>query len=211
VAAALRVGLTGGIGSGKSTVARLLADRGAVVIDADEIARRVTAPGTPGHDAVVGEFGPSVTDAQGGLDRAALARLVFADPAARSRLEAIVHPLVRAERERAVAAAPSGAVVVEDVPLLAEAGLAGEYDVVVVVEAPAGVRVDRLVARGMDAEDARARVAAQASDAVRRAVADVVIDNAGDAAMLAEQVDRLWAKLRGRAAVDNSARPDSPA
>ena len=189
----LRIGLTGGIGSGKSTVAALLAARGAVVVDADRIAREVVEPGTPGLAAVVGAFGPGVLTADGALDRAALASIVFADPEARARLDGIVHPLVRARAQEVVARAPEGAVVVQDVPLLVETGQAGQYDLVLVVEADLETRVARLVLRGLSEEDARARIAAQATDEQRRAVADVVLDNSGAPDALAAQVERLWA------------------
>ena len=190
----LRIGLTGGIGSGKSTVAALLADHGARVVDADRIAREVVEPGTPGLAAVVAEFGDGVLAADGSLDRAALAGIVFADPAARARLDAVVHPLVRARAAEAVAAAPPDAVVVQDVPLLVETGQAGSYDLVLVVETDPEVRVRRLVERGLSADDARARIASQATDEQRRAVADVVLRNDGDRAGLAAQVDRFWAE-----------------
>ena len=190
----LRIGLTGGIGSGKSTVAALLADRGAVVVDADRIAREVLEPGTPGLAAVAEEFGDGVLTADGALDRPALAAIVFADPGARARLDGIVHPLVRATAAERVAAAPADAVVVQDVPLLVETGQAGSYDLVLVVEADEETRVDRLVGRGLTAEDARARMASQATDEQRRAVADVVLRNDGDRAALAAQVDRFWAE-----------------
>ena len=189
----LRIGLTGGIGSGKSTVAALLAARGAVVVDADRIAREVVEPGTPGLAAVVGAFGPGVLTADGALDRAALASIVFADPEARARLDGIVHPLVRARAQEVVARAPEGAVVVQDVPLLVETGQAGQYDLVLVVEADLETRVARLALRGLTEEDARARIAAQATDEQRRAVADVVLDNSGAPDALAAQVERLWA------------------
>ncbi|MGH8991259.1 MAG: dephospho-CoA kinase [Acidimicrobiia bacterium] len=195
----LLVGLTGGIGSGKSTVARALAGRGAVVIDADVLAREVVEPGTAGFRAVVDRFGPAVVDHDGRLDRPALARLVFEDPAARVDLNGIVHPLVAAETARRTAAAPPGSVVVLDVPLLVEAAKSG-YDLVVVVEAPEALRLVRLVARGMDPVDARRRMAAQVSDAERRAVADVVLDNAGTPADLARQVGELWGELERRKA-----------
>jgi dephospho-CoA kinase len=186
--------LTGGIGSGKSTVAALLAERGARVVDADRIAREVVAPGTPGLAAVVAEFGPEVVGPDGSLDRPALAAVVFADPAARARLDGIVHPLVRARAAEAVAAAPADAVVVQDVPLLVETGQAGSYDLVLVVETDQEVRVRRLVERGLSADDARARIASQATDEQRRAVADVVLRNDGDRDSLAAQVDRFWAE-----------------
>jgi dephospho-CoA kinase len=190
----LRVGLSGGIGSGKSTVARGLARRGAVVIDADAIAREVVEPGRPGLAAVVARFGPEVLDADGRLDRPRLAGLVFDDAGARADLNAIVHPLVAAESARRMAAAPSGAVVVLDVPLLVEAARSG-YDVVVIVEAPEPVRLERLVGRGMAQDDARRRMAAQATDAERRKVADIVLDNSGSEADLEAQIDSLWAQL----------------
>ncbi len=190
----LRIGLTGGIGSGKSTVAALLAARGALVVDADRIAREVVEPGTPGLAAVVEAFGPEVLTADGALDRAALASVVFSDPQARARLDAIVHPLVRARAREAVAQAPPDAVVVQDVPLLVETGQAGQYDLVLVVEADLETRVARLVRRGLGEDDARARIAAQATDEQRRAVADVVLDNSGAPEALAGQVDRFWAE-----------------
>jgi dephospho-CoA kinase len=188
----LRIGLTGGIGSGKSTVAALLAERGALVVDADRIARQVVEPGTPGLAAVVAEFGEEVLAPDGSLDRPALASVVFADPAARARLDAVVHPLVRARSAEVVATAPADAVVVNDVPLLVETGQAGSYDLVLVVEADPATRVQRLVARGLTADDARARIASQATDEQRRAVADVVLRNDGDRAELAAQVERFW-------------------
>jgi dephospho-CoA kinase len=188
----LRIGLTGGIGSGKSTVAALLAQHGARVVDADRIAREVVEPGTPGLAAVVAEFGDGVLTLEGALDRPALAGLVFGDPAARARLDAVVHPLVRARAAELVAAAPGDAVVVQDVPLLVETGQAGSFDLVLVVEADVDTRVARLVERGLAAEDARARIASQATDEQRRAVADVVLRNDGDRADLAAQVERFW-------------------
>lgn len=197
----LRVGLTGGIGSGKSEVARRLAAYGAVVIDADRIAREVVAPGTPGLAAVVAAFGADVLAADGSLDRERLGAVVFADEAARERLNAIVHPLVRAETERRFAVAPADAVVVNDVPLLVEAGLAPAYDVVVVIEAPIDVRLARITGqRSMTEADARARMASQATDAQRRAVADHVLRNDRSLESLGHRVDRLWAALRSTAA-----------
>ena len=188
----LRIGLTGGIGSGKSTVSRLLAGRGAVIVDADVIAREVVEPGTPGLAAVVDAFGTAVLAPDGSLDRPALAGVVFADPEARRRLDEIVHPLVRARATELAAAAPPDAVLVHDVPLLVETGQAGTYDLVLVVEADPATRVARLVERGLTAEDARARMGAQATDDQRRAVADVVIDNSGALDELENQVDRFW-------------------
>ena len=190
----LRIGLTGGIGSGKSTVSRLLGEHGAVVVDADVIAREVVAPGTQGLAAIVEAFGPTVLAADGSLDRPGLAAVVFADPEARRRLDGIVHPLVRARAGELEAAAPADAVVVHDVPLLAETGQGSSYDLVVVVEADPAVRVARLVQRGLTADDARARIAVQATDEQRRAIADVVLDNSGTPEQLAEQVDRFWAE-----------------
>ena len=145
----LRIGLTGGIGSGTSTVSRLLADHGAVIIDADVIAREVVEPGTPGLAAVVAAFGREVLTADGSLDRPALAKVVFGDPEARARLDGIVHPLVRARAAEVAAGAPPGAVVVHDVPLLVESGQAAAYDLVVVVEAAREIRIARLVQRGL--------------------------------------------------------------
>lgn len=196
----LKVGLTGGIGSGKSSVSRLLAAHGAVVVDADAIAREVVAPGTPGLAAVVAEFGPEVLLPDGALDREGLGRLVFGDSARLAALNAIVHPLVgarMAELERAAGAA-GAAVVVHDVPLLAENGLAGLYDVVVVVDCPVDSQLARLVGqRGMDDADARARIAAQATREQRRAVADHVLSNDGTLQDLERAVDDLWERLVG--------------
>jgi dephospho-CoA kinase len=189
----ITVGLTGGIGSGKSTVAGLLAGRGAVVIDSDAVAREVAAPGTEGLARVAAEFGPQVVGPDGALDRARLAAVVFTDAAARARLNRILHPLIAARTRELVAAAPPGAVVVHDVPLLVENRLASAYDLVLVVEAPESVRIQRLRdAREMTEADARARMSVQASDAQRRAVADVVIENAGDQKELAAAVERVW-------------------
>lgn len=194
-----RIGLTGGIAAGKSVAARRFAELGAVVVDSDVLAREALAPGSAGLDAVVEEFGADVLDARGALDRAALGRRVFADDGARRRLEAIVHPVVRrlsAEREAAAAATDPAAVVVHDIPLLVETGQADTFHVVVVVHAPALLRVERLVRlRGMDREDAEARVAAQADDETRLAAADVVLDGTGSEADLRTQVDDLWARL----------------
>jgi dephospho-CoA kinase len=197
----LKVGLTGGIGSGKSEVARRLASYGAVLVDADVLAREVVAPGTPGLDAVVEEFGPEVLREDGTLDRPRLGALVFADEDARARLNAIVHPRVGTRAAELIADAPPGAVVVHDVPLLVENGLEDAYDVVVVVDADEDSQVARLVRdRGMSEDDARARLAAQASRERRRAVADVVVDNSGSWDGLEAQVRALWASLSERAA-----------
>ncbi|MER7544228.1 dephospho-CoA kinase [Spirillospora sp. NPDC127506] len=203
----LKVGLTGGIGSGKSEVSALLGERGAVVIDADEIAREVVEPGTPGHAAVVAEFGADVLLPSGALDREKLGRIVFADPDRLAALNAIVHPLVGERMQELMDAAPSGAVVVYDVPLLAENGLAPMYDEVVVVDAPEETQLERLTSRrGMSEEDARARMANQASREERLAVATHVIDNSGTLDDLKAQVDDLWEALTRRAASQD---PDS--
>ncbi|PWD49638.1 dephospho-CoA kinase [Serinibacter arcticus] len=178
--------------SGKSTVARALADLGAVVVDADALAREVLEPGTPGLAAVVARFGTGVLRDDGALDRAALATVVFADPGARRDLEEIVHPAVGRRFEEVVATTPPGAVLVHDVPLLVENGLAARYDVVVVVDAPAHVRLARAVARGLASDQVEARMAAQASDAERRAVADVVIDTGGTIAQTLDAVAQVW-------------------
>ncbi|NNJ05251.1 dephospho-CoA kinase [Streptomyces sp. PKU-MA01144] len=196
----LKVGLTGGIGAGKSEVSRLLASYGAVLIDADEIAREVVEPGTPGLAAVVEAFGPDVLTPQGTLDRPRLGAIVFSDAERLARLNAIVHPLVGARSAELEAAAGPDAVVVHDVPLLAENGLAPLYDLVVVVDASPGTRLDRLVRlRGMTESEARARMAAQAEPEQRRAVADLIIDNDGPLEALEPQVREVWAELRKRA------------
>ncbi|GGQ51379.1 dephospho-CoA kinase [Couchioplanes azureus] len=194
----LKVGLTGGIGAGKSAVAQRLQELGAVILDADKIARDVVAAGTDGHAAVVAAFGSEVVGADGELDRPALGARVFGDESARRRLESIIHPRVRARTAELAAAAPADAIVVNDVPLLVETGLAPTFHLVIVVDAAAEVRIARLVgARGMTAEHAAARIAAQADDADRRAAADVVIDNNGGLDELTAQVDELWrARLR---------------
>jgi dephospho-CoA kinase len=198
---ALTVGLTGGIGSGKSAVLDELVALGAVGIDADMVARDVVQPATPGFDAVVAAFGAGVVASDGGLDRRRLATIVFADAGERARLESITHPLVRAETQARIAAAAPDAIVVNAVPLLVETGLAGDYDVVVVVRAPLAARLDRLLAaRGMSDGDARARIAVQASDEERAALAWWVIDNSGTLADLKADVARLWAALLARRA-----------
>ncbi|MFF3843819.1 dephospho-CoA kinase [Streptomyces sp. NPDC002328] len=196
----LKVGLTGGIGAGKSEVSRLLVECGAVLIDADRIAREVVAPGTPGLAAVVEAFGDGVLAADGSLDRPRLGSIVFADPDKLAALNAIVHPLVGARSGELETAAPEDAVVVHDVPLLTENGLASLYDVVVVVDAAPGTQLDRLVRlRGMTEEDARARMAAQATREQRREIADVVIDNDVPLADLEQRVKDVWAELERRA------------
>jgi dephospho-CoA kinase len=196
---ALTVGLTGGIGSGKSAVLDELVGLGAVGIDADVVARDVVQPGTPGFDSVVAAFGQGVVAADGGLDRRRLAATVFADAGERARLEAITHPLIRAETRRRIAAAPADAIVVNAVPLLVESGIAAQFDVVVAVQAPVAVRLDRVLeSRGMSDGDARARIAVQASDEERAAIAWWVIDNDGTLAELRAKVGRLWAALLAR-------------
>jgi dephospho-CoA kinase len=187
------VGLTGGIGAGKSAVAERLAAHGAIVIDADRLAREVVAPGTDGLAEIVRAFGPEILSQDGSLDRPALARRVFHDDAARRALENIIHPRVRARTAELVAAAPPDAVVVNDVPLLVEAQLQHAYEVVIVVLADERTRIDRLIRdRGMTREEAAARIAAQATDEQRRAVADVVIVNDGSPEDLHRRVDEVW-------------------
>jgi dephospho-CoA kinase len=193
------VGLTGGIGSGKSTVAALLVARGAIVIDADAIAREVVEPGTPALAALVERFGADILRSDGSLDRAALAAKAFVDDESRAALEAITHPAIGEEFLRRVADAPKGSVVVHDVPLLVESKRGFDYGAVIVVEAPREVRLRRLEARGIARADAEARMAAQASDEQRRAVATWVLDNAGDLAALERQVDDLWPQLTAKA------------
>jgi dephospho-CoA kinase len=189
----LRIGLTGGIGAGKSATSSRLACHGALIVDADRLAREVVAPGTDGYAEVVAAFGPTVVGADGGLDRSALAALVFTDEAARQRLEGIIHPRVRARTAELTRAAPPGAVVVNDVPLLVESGLAPTYHLVVVVEAAEDARVGRLVrGRGMTERQARDRIRAQADDARRRAAADVLLHNDSSLDELHGAVDRLW-------------------
>ncbi|OAB87357.1 dephospho-CoA kinase [Janibacter melonis] len=191
----LHVGLTGGIGSGKSSVARRLAELGAVVVDADQVARDVVAKGEPALAAVVERFGPQVLRPDGELDRPALGRVVFADPEALRALEGITHPAVweRTARLREEAAGAGAAVLVHDMPLLVEKRMSPEYHLVVVVDTPVETRVRRLVEhRGMPEEDARARMRSQADDEARRAAADVVLDNDGTPQELLERVDRLW-------------------
>ena len=194
----ITVGLTGGIGSGKSEVARRLAALGALVIDADALAREAVAPGSDGLAQVVAHFGAEVLAPDGSLDRPALGRVVFADPEKLAALNAIVHPYVGRRSAQLMAAAPEDGVVVYDVPLLVENHLEGAYDVVVVVDASEATQLARLTGtRGMSEADARARMAAQATREQRRAVADVVIDNDGDLAALDAQVGRLWERCQG--------------
>lgn len=197
----LRLGLTGGIGAGKSEVSRMLSSYGAVLIDSDRIAREVVEPGTPGLAAVVAEFGSGLLTPDGALDRPKLGGIVFGDPERLRALNAIVHPLVRARSAELEAAAGPDAIVVHDVPLLTENGLAPLYDMVMVVDAAPGTQLDRLVRlRGMTEDEARARMAAQATREERLAVADVVIDNDGPLEALEPQVRKVWADLVERAA-----------
>ncbi|MFE0731870.1 dephospho-CoA kinase [Streptomyces antibioticus] len=196
----LKVGLTGGIGAGKSEVSRLLVACGAVLIDADRIAREVVAPGTPGLAAVVEAFGAEVLAEDGSLDRPRLGSIVFADPEKLAVLNGIVHPLVGARSRELEDAAPEDAVVVHDVPLLTENGLAPFYDVVIVVDADPRTQLDRLVRlRGMTEDDARARMAAQATREERRKIADIVIDNDVPLPDLQARVREVWADLARRA------------
>ncbi|MEW2294944.1 dephospho-CoA kinase [Streptomyces sp. NPDC006743] len=196
----LKVGLTGGIGAGKSEVSRLLVECGAVLIDADRIAREVVAPGTPGLAAVVDAFGEEVLAADGSLDRPRLGAVVFADPERLAVLNKIVHPLVGARSRRLEEAADEDAVVVHDVPLLTENGLAPLYDVVIVVDASPETQLDRLVRlRGMTEDDARARMAAQATRDARLEIADIVIDNDVPLERLRQRVREVWTELARRA------------
>lgn len=196
----LLVGLTGGIGSGKSTVARMLASRGAVVLDSDVLARDVVEPGTRGFVAVLERFGQGVVAPDGTLDRGALASIVFADDRARADLEAIVHPEVERRIAEAIAAhAQTDEVIVVDSPLLIETGAHEGFPVMVVVAASTDARLARLVARGMAESDARARMNAQMPLEDKAPLADVLLDNDGTTADLERQVDRLWADLRERA------------
>jgi dephospho-CoA kinase len=200
----LRVGLTGGIGAGKSEVSRRLARHGAAVIDADTVAREVVAPGTPGLAAVTEAFGPGVLRPDGSLDRDRLGEIIFADAALREKLNSIIHPRVgermRELEQAAAAAAGKAAIVVHDVPLLAEIDLAGAFDVVVVVDVPPRLQVERLAReRGMTRSQAEARMGAQAAREQRLSVASIVVDNSGSLAELDRQVAELWAELRRRA------------
>ncbi|GHI08500.1 dephospho-CoA kinase [Streptomyces cellostaticus] len=196
----LKVGLTGGIGAGKSEVSRLLVEHGAVLIDADRIAREVVAPGTPGLAAVVEAFGEDVLAADGSLDRPRLGSIVFADPDKLAVLNSIVHPLVGSRSRELESAAAGDAVVIHDVPLLTENGLAPLYDLVVVVDASPETQLDRLVRlRGMTEEDARARMAAQATREQRREIADIVIDNDVPLDALHKRVAEVWDELVRRA------------
>jgi dephospho-CoA kinase len=195
----LMVGLTGGIGAGKSTVAARLAARGAVVIDADAIAREVVEPGTPTLAKLVERFGPEILRDDGSLDRPALAAVAFKDDETRKELEAITHPAIGEEFLRRVAESPPNAVVIHDVPLLVESKRGFEYADVIVVEAPVETRLDRLESRGVPRDDARRRIELQATDDERRAVATFVVDNAGDLDALEAQLRDIWTALERRA------------
>jgi dephospho-CoA kinase len=195
----MRVGLTGGIASGKSTVAQLLVDLGAVLIDGDALAREVVARGTPGLAQVVEEFGSEFLTAEGDLDRAELGRIVFADEAARRRLEAITHPLIFERYAELEAAAAPGALVVHDIPLLAESGRADTFDEVIVVDAPPELQVERMMRdRGWTREEAESRIAAQASREDRLAIATIVIENTGSLDDLRAEVRAVHDDLTGR-------------
>jgi dephospho-CoA kinase len=190
------IALTGGIGSGKSSVARLLADLGAVVVSADELARAVVQPGTPGFAAVVKAFGDDVVGPDGAIDRERLAAVVFNDDAARRRLEQIVHPLVQAEAKLRFEQAPGDSVLIYELPLLAETGRGKEFAAVVVVDAPDDDRLARLLDKGMSTEEAQARMSAQASRETRLEIADFVIGNSGTTEELARQTTNLWPLLQ---------------
>lgn len=193
----MRVGLTGGIASGKSTVSAMLAELGAVIIDADRLAREVVAPGTVGLAAVVDLFGPGILTADGEMDRPAVGAIVFADPARRQGLEQIIWPLVRARSEELVAAAPAGAIVVHDIPLLVETGQQDTFDAVVVVDVPRQVQIDRMLGdRGMTLGEAEDRLAAQADRETRLAAATHVLDNTGSLEELRRRVGDLVVELR---------------
>ncbi|MFF1546755.1 dephospho-CoA kinase [Streptomyces sp. NPDC058291] len=205
----LKVGLTGGIGAGKSEVSRLLVEHGAVLIDADRIAREVVAPDTPGLAAVVDAFGEDILTEDGSLDRPRLGSIVFADPGKLALLNSIVHPLVGARSRALETSAPDHAVVVHDVPLLTENGLAPLYDLVVVVDVHPDTQLDRLVRlRGMTEQDARARMAAQATREQRRAIADIVIDNDVPLPELRRRVHDVWTDLARRARTPRETSPE---
>ena len=192
-----KVGLTGGIGAGKSTVARLLASRGAVIVDSDAIAREVVAPGTAGLAEIVDAFGAGILRADGSLDREGLGRIVFNDPDSLRRLEQITHPRITAESARLIddAEAAGAPVLVHDIPLLVENGLPETFDAVIVVEAPDELRLQRLAKRGLPREQALERMKAQATNEQRREAATYLIVNAGSAEELRARVDEVWSAL----------------
>ena len=196
----MRVGLTGGVASGKSTVSAILDELGAVVIDADLLAREAVAPGTAGLAAVVAAFGEGVLAADGTLDRPAVGAIVFADEGQRRTLEGIIHPRVRARAAEIEAEAPPGAVVVHDIPLLTETGQAGSFDAVVVVDVPVATQLDRMVElRGLSRQEAESRVAAQAPREERLSIATYVVDNTGTLEELRDRVAEVYADLAGDA------------
>jgi dephospho-CoA kinase len=204
----LKVGLTGGIGAGKSEVSQRLASYGALVIDADQIAREVVEPGTPGLAQVVGVFGTGVLAPDGTLDRQRLGEIVFGDDELRAKLNSIIHPLVGARLRELEQGADAGAILIEDVPLIAENDLAGFYDLVVVVDVPPRLQEERLIRdRGMTPDQVAARMATQASREQRLAIAGIVVDNSGPLAELDRQVGELWAELSRRAR-SGPAQPD---
>jgi len=209
----LHVGLTGGIGAGKSTVAALLREKGAETLDADRIVREMLAPGGEAVAAVLEAFGERLRDPEGGVDRRTLAALAFKDPAARARLEALLHPRVIARRrallEEIARRRGSGTVVVSEAALIFEAGTQGEFDATVLVTAPREVRLERLAAAGWDPEEAKRRMAAQWDDERKAALADFVVDNGGDLGRTRAEVDRLWEKLQGRLAGPDRRRTES--
>jgi dephospho-CoA kinase len=194
----MRVGLTGGVASGKSTVATLLQEMGAVVVDADVLAREVVEPGTPGLEDVVAAFGSEILAHDGGLDRRRLGAVVFADPEKRGLLESIIHPRVRARAAEIEASAPPGALVVHDIPLLVETGQGADFDAVIVVDLPADVQVERAMSdRSWSEDEARSRIAAQAGREERLAVATYVVDNAGTYEDLRQRVTEVFEELVG--------------
>jgi dephospho-CoA kinase len=193
------VGLTGGIGSGKSTVAKMLVERGAVVVDADQIARQVVEPGQPALAALVERFGPEILQADGSLDRTELAARAFVNDETRKELEAITHPAIGEEFLRQVAAGPPDGIVVHDVPLLVESKRGFPYDAVIVVETPRELRLDRLEERGVARDDAGRRMDLQATDEERRAVATWLVDNSADLAHLERRITEIWSELEVKA------------
>ncbi len=201
------IGLTGGIGAGKSTVAHILTELGAVVIDADLIAREVVAPGTPALEALAKEFGNDLIAPDGTLIRAMLAERAFASDERRKALEAITHPAIAAEFLRQLAAVPASTVVIHDVPLLVESVRGYEYGGIIVVEAPVDLRLERLASRGVGIDDALRRIKLQASDSQRREVATWLIDNSGDREALVAKITAIWPEIVGRASL---AMPDAP-
>lgn len=204
----LRVGLTGGIAAGKTVVGRMLTDRGALLIDYDQLSREVVEPGTPAWAAIIDRFGAHLLRPDGTLDRAALGEVVFADEIARAELNAIVHPAVRRTGTAREAAAPSGSVVIHDIPLLAETADPRVFDWILVIDVPESVQLARLMRRnGLSLDEALARLASQATRSQRLAIADVVIDNSGSLADTETQVDAIWAQLQAQAADPSSLKP----